>query len=161
MCAMNRVNGTYACESQGLLGDILKVELGFPGIVHADASAQKSVVNSAFAGMDFSFGRTWSNSSLGASLSNGTLLSARLDDMVIRNLMGYFYLNQDAGFPEHVGVTDPVDVKGNHASLARSYAAESMLLLKNSNNALPLKNRKSVSIFGYHVLLDSLVPTRS
>jgi beta-glucosidase len=70
MCTMNRVNGTYACESQGLLGDILKVELGFPGIVHADAGAQKSAVNSAVAGMDFSSGSTRSNSSLGASLSN-------------------------------------------------------------------------------------------
>ncbi|KAF2709060.1 glycoside hydrolase family 3 protein [Pleomassaria siparia CBS 279.74] len=150
MCSMNRVNGTYACESQGLLGDILKVELGFPGIVHADAGAQKSAVNSALAGMDFSSGSTWSNSSLGASLSNGTISAARLDDMAVRNLMGYFHLNQDAGFPEHAGVTDPIDVRGNHASLARSYAAESMVLLKNTNNALPLKNKKSISIFGTH-----------
>lgn len=150
MCAMNRVNGTYSCESQELLGEYLKVELGFPGIVHADVGGQKSAVNSAIAGMDFSSGNTWSNSSLGASLSNGTLSGARLDDMAIRNLMGYFHLNQDEGFPEHAGATDPVDVRGDHASLARAYAAESMVLLKNTNGALPLKNRKSISIFGYH-----------
>ena len=150
MCAMNRINGTYACENQDLLGEYLKVELGFPGIVHADAGAQKTAVNSAIAGMDFSSGTTWSNSTLGASLANGTLSTARLDDMAIRNLMGYFHLNQDKGFPEHAGVTDPVDVRGNHASLARSYAADSLVLLKNTNSALPLKNKKSISIFGYH-----------
>lgn len=150
MCSMNRVNSTYACESQDLLGKYLKVELGFPGIVHADVGAQRTAVNSANAGMDFSSGSTWSNSSLGEALANGTLTAARLDDMVIRNVMGFFKLGQDEGYPAHVGSTAHVDVRGNHSALARSYAANSLVLLKNTKNALPLKNKTSIAIFGYH-----------
>ncbi|KAH9892098.1 glycoside hydrolase superfamily [Xylariomycetidae sp. FL2044] len=150
MCAMNRVNGEYSCESQDLLGKYLKVELGFPGIVHADVGGQHTAINSANAGMDLSSGSTWSNSTLGVGLTNGSFTQARLSDMAIRNLMGYYKLKQDEGYPEHAGPTDYVDVRGDHASLARAHAASSMVLLKNTNNALPLKEKRSISIFGTH-----------
>lgn len=44
MCAMTRVNDTYACSSNELLEGKLKTELGFPGFVWPDAGAQKTVV---------------------------------------------------------------------------------------------------------------------
>ncbi|GJD02371.1 betaglucosidase [Colletotrichum higginsianum] len=150
MCAMNKVNGTYSCESQDLLAKYLKVELGFPGIVSADVSAQKTGVNAANAGMDLSSAQYWSNTTLGAGLANGSFTADRLDDMVIRNMMGYFHLGQDEGYPSLAGATDRVDNRGNHSAMARRYAAESIALLKNTNGALPLTNRTSVSIFGYH-----------
>lgn len=150
MCAMNRVNGTYSCESQDLLAKYLKVELGFPGLVNADVSAQKTGINAANAGMDLSSSSYFSNETLGAGLNNGSFTEARLNDMVARNLMGYYKMGQDKGFPEHVSSTAHVDVRGNHAALARKYAGESIALLKNTANALPLKELKSVSIFGYH-----------
>ncbi|KAK6222064.1 beta-glucosidase d [Colletotrichum tabaci] len=150
MCAMNKVNGTYSCESQDLLAKYLKVELGFPGIVSADVSAQKTGVNAANAGMDLSSAQYWSNTTLGAGLANGSFTADRLDDMVIRNMMGFFHLGQDDGYPSLAGATDRVDNRGNHSAMARRYAAESIALLKNTNGALPLTNRTSVSIFGYH-----------
>ncbi|KAI1337486.1 glycoside hydrolase superfamily [Xylariaceae sp. FL0016] len=150
MCGMNRINGTYACESQDLLAKYLKVELGFPGIVHADVSGQKTAVNSANAGMDLSDGNTWGNSTLGVALTNGSFTMARLNDMAVRNLISYYQLGQDKGYPDLVQPTDLVDVRGKHGTLARTYAADSIVLLKNKNNTLPLKNKKSVSIFGAH-----------
>ena len=33
MCAMNRVNGTFACENPKMINKILKTELAFPGFV--------------------------------------------------------------------------------------------------------------------------------
>lgn len=147
---MNKVNGSYSCESQDLLGKYLKVELGMPGYVHADAGAQHTGINSANAGMDFGSSSDWSEDTLGVGLTNGSFTTARLDDMVIRNMMGYFRYIQDAGYPTKAGVTDYVDVRGNHSSLARKYAAESIVLLKNTNNALPLKDQRSISIFGAH-----------
>lgn len=74
----------------------------------------------------------------------------RLNDMVIRNAIAYYKLEQDQGYPELAGSYDKVDNRGNHASLARSYAADSLVLLKNVNNVLPLSNLSYVSIFGYH-----------
>jgi beta-glucosidase len=150
MCAMNRVNGSYSCENQDLLATYLKVELGFPGIVHADQGAQKSAINSANAGMDFSSYSYWTNTTMDAALANGSFTEERLTDMAVRNLMGYFRLNQDEGYPAYASPTDHVDVRGNHSAMARSYAADSIALLKNTNSALPLVNKTSISVFGYH-----------
>lgn len=141
MCSMNKVNGTYACENQEILAKYLKAELGFPGIVHADVGAQKTGINAANAGMDYSSSEYWSNSTLGVGLTNGSFTEDRLNDMVIRNLISYFHLNQDEGYPSHASPTDRVDVRGNHSTLARAYAADSIALLKNTNSALPLKNK--------------------
>ncbi len=152
MCAMNRVNGTYSCESQDLLARYLKVELGFPGLVSADVGGQKTALGSANAGMDYGSSSTWSNTTLGAALANGSFTEARLDDMAVRNFIGYFHLNQDVGFPTKAAATDYVDVRGNHSELARQYAAESIVLLKNTNGALPLKSERSISIFGTHAM---------
>ncbi|KAF8862662.1 glycoside hydrolase [Acephala macrosclerotiorum] len=156
MCAMNKANGTYSCESQDLLGKYLKAELGMLGIVHADVGAQHSGINSANAGMDYGSSSDWSEDTLGVGLTNGSFTTARLDDMVIRNMMGYFHYNQDQEYPTKAGVTDYVDVRGNHSTLARSYAANSLVLLKNTNNALPLKDKRSISIFGYHAAQRSV-----
>ncbi|KXH25673.1 beta-glucosidase [Colletotrichum nymphaeae SA-01] len=150
MCAMNKVNGTYSCESQDLLAKYLKVELGFPGIVSADVSAQKTGINAANAGMDLASSSYWSNETLGVGLTNGSFTSERLNDMVIRNMMGYFHLGQDDGYPSLAGVTDRIDNRGNHSAMARQYAAESIALLKNTNGALPLVNKSSIGIFGFH-----------
>lgn len=150
MCAMNRVNGTYSCESQDLLARYLKVELGFPGLVSADVGGQKTALGSANGGMDYGSSSTWSNATLGAAMANGSFTEARLDDMAIRNFMGYFHLNQDAGYPTLAAATDHVDVRGNHSELARKYAADSIVLLKNTDGALPLKSKRSISIFGTH-----------
>jgi beta-glucosidase len=82
MCAMNRINGTYACEND-IIAKYLKVEFRFPGIVHPDAGAQHDGIESANAGEDFGSSTYWSNSTLGTGLTNGTFLEARLNDMAI------------------------------------------------------------------------------
>lgn len=145
MCSMNMVNGTYACENQDILAKYLKAELGFPGIVHADVGGQKTGINAANAGMDFSSSQYWSTSTLGVGLTNGSFTEDRLNDMVIRNLIAYYHLNQDEGYPSLASATDRVDVRGNHSLLARTYAADSIALLKNTNGALPLKNKTYVT----------------
>ncbi len=65
-------------------------------------------------------------------------------------MIGYYKYNQDASYPDYASPTDYVDVRGNHSSQARLYAASSIVLLKNTNSALPLKNKHSISIFGSH-----------
>ena len=151
MCSMNRINGTYGCENQDTLAKHLKAELGFPGFVSPDAGGQKTGIDSANAGLDYGSSSMWSNDTLIAGMANGTFTEDRLNDMVIRNVIGYFRHNQDVNYPSHAGYTDDVDVRGKHGALAKKYAAESMVLLKNNNNALPLtKAQRVISIFGSH-----------
>lgn len=150
MCSMQKINGSYGCENQDTVSRYLKVELGFPGYIHPDAGAQHTGLDSANAGLDYGSSSYWSNSTIVAAVANGTFSSKRFDDMVIRQMMGYFKHNQESSYPDHAGFTDNVDVRGKHGDLARQYAADSIALLKNTNNALPLKNRKVISIFGLH-----------
>ena len=44
MCSYNRVNGTYACENDYLINQVLKGELGFKGQVQSDWGATHSTV---------------------------------------------------------------------------------------------------------------------
>ncbi|KAL3257688.1 hypothetical protein ABHI18_006659 [Aspergillus niger] len=150
MCAMTKVNGTMSCENSDLLMKHLKTELGFPGLVWPDMFAQNSALESAVGGEDYGSSSIWSTSTMEKLLSNGSLSEARLDDMAIRNLMGYYYVNLDNGLqPEEQSEDAYVYVRGNHSKLIRENGAKSMALLKNKN-ALPLKNPRVMGVFGAH-----------
>jgi beta-glucosidase len=104
-------------------------------------------INSANAGIDYGSSSDWSKYTLGVGLTNGSFTSARLDDMAVRNMTCYFHYNQDQEYPTKAGVTDYVDVRANHSTLARVHAANSIALLKNTNNSLPIKEKWSISFF--------------
>ncbi|PYH73536.1 beta-glucosidase [Aspergillus vadensis CBS 113365] len=151
MCAMNRVNGTYACETPNLLNNILKTELAFPGFVTPDTSGQHTALGSANAGMDFGATTFWNPQTLLPALANGSLSQARLDDMAIRNLMPYFQLGLNTKtIPPNPAATAPVDVRANHRALVRKAGSAAIALLKNTNNTLPLHKPPSIGIFGSH-----------
>ncbi|KAH6685809.1 beta-glucosidase [Plectosphaerella plurivora] len=102
-------------------------------------------------------------------VNNGTIDTERLDDMITRIMTPYYALNQDEGFPSvdpsivrlntfalpstwlrEWNLTGPArrDVRENHGELIRKHAAASTVLLKNENNALPLKAPKSIAVYG-------------
>ncbi|KAK6600301.1 hypothetical protein H4I96_07627 [Botrytis cinerea] len=151
MCAMTQVNGTLSCENSDLLMHYLKTELGYPGLVFPDQGAQSTAFGSANGGLDFGGSRIWSNATIATGLANGTLSQERLDDMAMRNVMGYYYVNLNNGSqPSHVSSTTYRDVRANHSAIVRENGAASLVLLKNTNNALPLSNPLSIAIFGSH-----------
>ncbi|KAH9217428.1 glycosyl hydrolase family 3 N terminal domain-containing protein [Leptodontidium sp. 2 PMI_412] len=103
------------------------------------------------------------------AVNNGTLDSSRVDDMVIRIMTPYFFLGQDKDYPtvdpssadlntfspkntwfrEYVlNGTRSRDVRADHGALIRKHGASSTVMLKNVNNALPLKSPKIISVFG-------------
>jgi beta-glucosidase len=53
MCSYNKVNGSLACENDGVLGDLLKEELNFPGWALTDWGAAHSTIGAAVNGSDF------------------------------------------------------------------------------------------------------------
>ncbi|PMD41999.1 glycoside hydrolase family 3 protein [Hyaloscypha variabilis F] len=151
MCAMTKVNGTLSCENEDLLQNLLKTELGFPGLVFPDVDGQSTAFGSANGGLDYGSSSIWSNSTLEAGLNNGSFTQARLDDMAVRNFIGYFYVGLDNGTqPAYVSDTTVVDVRANHSTIVRTNGAASLVLLKNTNNALPLSKPLSMVIFGSH-----------
>ncbi|KAH8898062.1 glycoside hydrolase [Thozetella sp. PMI_491] len=154
MCSMNRINDTLSCENSASLSGLLKTELGFPGLVLPDVNSQATAYGSANAGLDYGSGSLWTETVLEAGIANGSFTQERLDDMAIRNVIGYYYVGLDDGQqPSQASSTEYRDVRGNHSALIRTIAAESLVLLKNDNTGgrgLPLSNPRTLSIFGAH-----------
>jgi len=154
MCAMNRVNSTLSCENDKLINGLLKSELAFPGFVLPDVQSQSTAFGSANAGLDFGSSTYWTTEILEAGIANGSFSEARLEDMAVRNVLGYYYAGLDDGKqPEVAATTEFRDVRADHAKLIRKVGADSLVLLKNDNTAdggLPLKRPRTIAIFGAH-----------
>lgn len=156
MCGMNRVNDTLSCQHPNLLSNLLKTEMGFPGLVLPDVMSQTSAYDSANAGLDLSTqaGALWTEAVLEAGIANGSFSQARLDDMAVRNVIGYYHVGLDDGQqPAVASSTSYRDVRGDHAGLIRQVGQEALVLLKNNNangGGLPLAKPRTMAVFGAH-----------
>ncbi|KAK9576569.1 hypothetical protein V6Z92_009833 [Aspergillus fumigatus] len=172
MCSYNKVNGTWACESDALNNKLMKEELGFPGYIMSDWNAQHSTVNSAVSGLDMTMpGSDFSNppgsifwgSNLKAAVADGSVPQSRLDDMVTRILAAWYLVGQDQGYPPVAfsswnGGKANVDVTADHGTVARAVARDSIVLLKNGHGTLPLRKPKSLAIVGSDAIVNPAGP---
>ncbi|EME38884.1 glycoside hydrolase family 3 protein [Dothistroma septosporum NZE10] len=154
MCAMTRVNGTLSCENNKLVSGLLKEELGFPGLVMPDVNSQTTSYGSANAGLDYGSSTYWTEAILSAGIANGSFTQARLDDMAVRNVIGYYFAGLDNGEqPSEASLTEYRSVRADHATLIRQVGRDSLVLLKNNNTnggGLPLSAPHVISVFGVH-----------
>lgn len=147
MSAYNQINGQYCSENAHLLKDILKDDWGFPGLVMSDWGAVHHTDLTVFNGLDIEMGTKapYEDNYLAApfleGLQNGKYPVAVLDEMVRRHLYVMFKLNliydpsnPPAARPEP---TTPLSTKA-HQAAAQQIAEAAFVLLKNSNNFLPL-----------------------
>jgi beta-glucosidase len=99
-------------------------------------------------------------------VKNGSLSIDRVDDMVLRIMTPYFFLGQDSSYPPIDETCEPlnffppsnykyeyplgplVDVRANHYAHIRKLGAAGAVLLKNTDNVLPLKQPKTIGVFG-------------
>ncbi|MFJ6025785.1 glycoside hydrolase family 3 C-terminal domain-containing protein [Brevundimonas sp. NPDC092305] len=153
MCAYNRVNGDYACESDWLLNQVLKRDWGYPGWVMSDWGAVHSTEKAALAGLDQQSGQELDRALYFAApfeqaLAAGRISEARLDDMVRRILTGVIETGvMDAPVVE---TAQPIDYAAN-AEVAQRAAENGIVLLKNEGGVLPLaKTARRIVLIGGH-----------
>ena len=148
MCAYNRLNGDYACESGYILNDVLKKAWNYKGWVMTDWGAARSTVQSALAGLDQEMptGRYF-GATLKTAVDNGEVPMARLDDMVRRILRTELAF----GVFDKPPVPRPVN-PFTGAEVAQRIAENAIVLLKNADGQLPLKaaSIKSIAVIGSH-----------
>ncbi|MCD7820184.1 MAG: glycoside hydrolase family 3 C-terminal domain-containing protein [Lachnospiraceae bacterium] len=142
MCSYNRLNGTYASEHPWLLTDVLRKEWGFEGYVMSDWGAVNERVDGLKAGLDLEMPASGgiTDAQIVKAVQDGTLDESVLDQAVERLLRIIFIYADNR---EEQAFT----LEEDHA-LARHVASESMVLLKNEDNILPLKENEKVVFIG-------------
>ncbi|OAA45700.1 Glycoside hydrolase, family 3 [Metarhizium rileyi] len=170
MCSYQRINNSYGCANSKTLNGLLKTELGFQGFVMSDWGAQHAGVSTALAGMDMVMpsGDSYWGDHLVQAVENGSVPESRVTDMATRIMTTWFQFGQDIRF-EKPGIGMPLDVRQPHVVIEGrdpsdrpvllNGAIEGHVLVKNTNNALPLRNPRMLSLFGYSARsADSLSP---
>lgn len=155
MCAFNAVNDDYACSSHHLLTDILKDRIGYEGYVGSDFNAARSTLD-ANAGLDYEDPDTIHfGPKLKQAVLDGKVPESRLNDMVFRYLRQLirsgWYDNPSPLIYNAVAKRPilPDSVFDAHAKVASEVAARGIVLLKNTDNALPLKQGTgSIALIG-------------
>jgi beta-glucosidase len=142
MCSYNRVNSVYACENPTLLNTYLKQQFGFPGWVMSDWGATHSTTPAANAGLDQEMNvtqGTYFSDALKTAVENGQVPMSRLDDMVHRLMRSLFAVGvfDNPPVPEPAGAAGIVNTPAE-AAIARQTAEAGTVLLKNTDNVLPL-----------------------
>ncbi|MGA2584604.1 MAG: glycoside hydrolase family 3 C-terminal domain-containing protein [Tepidisphaeraceae bacterium] len=167
MASYNAINGTPNNINSLLLTDILKKQWGFTGFVVSDLggvgtmvngheqgkmSVENAVAQSLMAGCDFSDDEF--TKQIPAAIKDGLLTEDRLDDALFRVLMVRFKLGEFDP-PDRVPYTKispDVICSPEHRALALHVAQESIVLLTNPSNILPLDRDKikTLAIIGPH-----------
>jgi beta-glucosidase len=163
MCAYNRTNGEPCCANSRLMTDILRGEWGFAGYIVSDCGAitdiwkghsfAKSEAEASAvavkAGTDLSCGREYA--SLVKAVKDGLIKESEIDTALRRLMIARFRLGMFDP-PEMVPFTRiPYSENDSpaHRELSLKAARESIVLLKNEQNALPLKkDMKTIAVIG-------------
>lgn len=154
MCAYNRYNGDYACESDFLLNKVLKGDWAYPYYVMSDWGAVHSTAKAANAGLDQESGyifdkeQFFGSELLGKALADGSVGLARLDDMNRRILRAMFA----HGVMDHPVVVEDHKIDYDaHAKVTQADAEEGIVLLKNEGRLLPLAaGPMRIAVIGGH-----------
>ncbi|RKY87706.1 glycoside hydrolase family 3 protein, partial [candidate division KSB1 bacterium] len=163
MGAYSRANGEPCCASKTLLQEILRNEWGFDGYVVSDCgaicdifkghrvakTAQEAAAMAVGAGCDLNCGETYG--ALLIAVEQGLISEEAIDRAVKRLFTARFRLGMFDP-PEMVPYAQiPYEVNDcqEHRELALQAARESIVLLKNENDFLPLdKDLKSIAVIG-------------
>ncbi len=143
MSSYNQLNGEYTQQKKDLLTTILRDEWGFKGIVMTDWGNKAGTVKSAWSGNDLMEpGNQNEIDRIVAGVQDGSLAIEDVDRNV-RNMLNYIV--KTPSFNKYKYSNKP-DLAG-HAQVARRAAGESMVLLRNENNTLPIAPGK-VALYG-------------
>ncbi len=143
MCSYNQVNGEFAGENKTLLTDILKEEWGHEGFVVSDWGAVNERANGLAAGLELEMPSSngMGDRKIVEAVKNDNLSEEKLDQAVERLLRITFKAVDNK-------VENATYDKAAHHELARKVASESMVLLKNEDNILPLDKETTLSVIG-------------
>ena len=142
MCSYNKINGTYASENEYILTDILRNKWKYYGLTISDWGAVHDRVMGLMAGLDLEMpGSAGVNDArIIEGINTGRLTERALDRAVMHIIV--YVLATD----RNVGIKFKCDFEEHHR-VAVCAARESMVLLKNDDDILPVKSG-SIAVIG-------------
>ena len=165
MCAYQRLDDDPCCGSSRLLQQILRDEWGFQYLVVSDCGAvsdfytsHKSSSDAAhasakatMAGTDVECGFGYAYKSIPDAVHQGLISEAEVDKHVLRLLEGRFDLGEmdNPSLVEWSRIPYSVMSSKEHTQVALEMARQSIVLLQNKGNVLPLKkNAERLAVIG-------------
>ena len=165
MCAYQRLDDDPCCGSTRLLQQILRDEWGFQYLVVSDCGAvsdfytsHKSSSDAAhasakatMAGTDVECGFGYAYKSIPDAVHQGLISEAEVDKHVLRLLEGRFDLGEmdNPSLVEWSRIPYSVMSSKEHTQVALEMARQSIVLLQNKGNVLPLKkNAERIAVIG-------------
>ncbi|HLO59399.1 MAG TPA: glycoside hydrolase family 3 C-terminal domain-containing protein [Bacteroidales bacterium] len=145
MAAYNKLRGDYCAENDYLLNKVLRDEWNFKGMVISDWGGTHSTVKSALNGLDIEMGtERYFNKPLLDSVKKGLVPEEVINEKVKRILRVCLFTSRK---PK---VTDSLVSTPEHNRVAYDVAAQSIVLLKNTKEILPLDpaKLKSIAVIG-------------
>ncbi|KAL2783948.1 glycoside hydrolase superfamily [Aspergillus keveii] len=148
MTSYNRVNGIYVSDDARLVNGVVRQEWGFDGLVVSDWMGVYSTAESVNAGVDVDLpGPTkWRGDKLFQAITDGAVSEETVNNSARRVLeiaqrLGRFENPEEA--PE-VALQNP-----DRDQFIREAGAQGMVLLKNENDILPLREKATVALVGH------------
>ena len=165
MCAYQRLDDDPCCGSQRLLQQILRDEWGFQYLVVSDCGAVSDFYEShksssdavhasakaTIAGPDVECGYGYAYRSIPEAVRRGLITEAEVDKHVIRLLEGRFDLGEmdDPSLVEWSKIPYSAMSSKEHRQIALDMARQTIVLLQNKDNVLPLqKNKERIAVIG-------------
>ncbi|CDR47499.1 CYFA0S32e01002g1_1 [Cyberlindnera fabianii] len=149
MTGYNKINGEHVSQSKKFINDILRNEWEWDGTVMSDWLGTYTSKESIRAGLDLEMPgppKMRTEEHVGQQIMSRELHINDLNDRV-RGVLKLVKYCLDSGIPEN----GPEDTKNNTpetSATLRKFAAESIVLLKNEDQILPLKKEESVAVIG-------------
>lgn len=144
MTSYNQINGIEASGNTPLINDLLRTEWGFNGAAICDWGAVKDVAEATRGGVDLQMPFSLSSAKrLEEAVLSGELKEELVDRRVKNLLRLVFQLKEKEVKRESVNYE-------KHHEIARMAAEESITLLKNQGNILPIKDTeiKKLAVVG-------------
>ena len=143
MCSYNKINGIHASENRYLLKEILRDTFGFQGIVVSDWGACHNRFKSLKATLDLCMPKKHDAfSQVKEALEKGWITEADLD-FCAGNVLDFIDRLQKMKKLRRVEFTE----EQRHLNAVK-VATESMVLLKNEDDVLPLKKKIKTCVIG-------------
>ncbi|HIY92441.1 beta-glucosidase [Companilactobacillus sp. HBUAS56275] len=143
MTSYNQINGEY-CASNPLLLDILRRKWGFEGVIVTDCFAAHDLGKGIAHGLTLQMPGEPKEKivkQIKKLISSNQLTEEQLNNAVKRNIIF------DLDAQQNHSRRSKYD-RDSHHNFARQVAEESMVLLQNNNNVLPLNEKQNILVVG-------------